>query len=336
MQQSYGDTRVINWQHAFCGEKAAEKFQGDWFPEQTLNVIEKEGRALVGPITAPIGYGFKSLNVALRHELGLKHSYTRFQTAKANDIYILRDNSEDLPIKLEWQSDSADGSLLSQFLNDELGVNKVAFDSDNAIALKYVSKQSAVALIKAALKLSNERKIAKIVYVHHAHVLPLTEGSMARWIIDYLRNEYQFQSTQLPPFKLPNTQFETCSLLQFFSSKHQFEQDVIVLTGNYIAAIISDFYTGSLSLINKVSQTNFNSDSAIFDPKHGPLHSLAKTDAITPEAMLSAVVSLLYFLQCEKAAVALNHAILRVKKRLNDESISFKRFQKELANELSG
>ena len=330
MQKCYSGERTIEWQALLCGEKAAEVYQGDWFPEQTLNMIELRQCALIGPITAPIGYGFKSLNVALRHELGLTTSYTRYQTDSESDIYVIRDNSEDLPVKLEWQTDSFDGELLANFLKDELGVNKIPLAEKSVMALKYLSKARSEKLLSSAIELAKSRKIKNVVIIHHANSLPISEGSFVRWALASVSNKEDGQQNVTPPIHLDNIQVDVCSLLQFFSHQHHLKQDTIYVCANYLATIINEFFTGSLGLINKVSQTNFGNNIRIFEPKHGPLHGLVGSDEITPIALLNAIISLLYHLDCDLAARTLAKAVFEVEKSLKDKAISFKQFQETL------
>lgn len=335
MAKCYNGSRKIQWQAVLCGEKAAQAYQGDWFPEQTLNIIEQQKCALIGPITAPIGYGFKSLNVALRHELGLKTSYTRYQTVNGNDIYVIRDNSEDLPVKLEWQTDSFDGKLLATFLKDELGVNKVPLDESSVMALKYISKIGVEKLLSSSIELAKSRNINNVVIVHHANSLPISEGSVVRWALGEMQKHDEGHDTDKLPRYVDNIKVDVCSLLQFFTQKNGITENTVFVSANYLATILNEFFTGSLGLINKVSQTNFGNDIAIFEPKHGPLHGLVGSDELTPVALLNAVISLLYYLNCTEAAKKLTKAVFEVEKSLKDKPISFKQFQETLKLSLS-
>lgn len=330
MLNCYQGNRKIEWLAVLCGEKAAFEYQGDWFPEHTLNTIEQQKCALIGPITAPIGYGFKSLNVALRHELGLKTSYTRYQTNNQNDIYVLRDNSEDLPVKLEWQTASFDGKLLANFLKDELGVNKVALAEQSVMALKYLSQNSTEQLLTSAIVLAKSRNVKKIIIVHHANSLPISEGSVVRWALASLNSQSANDDSETLPKYVDDIAIDVCSLLQFFSHQNTTTEDTIFVCANYLATILNEYFTGSLGLINKVSQTNYGNNICIVEPKHGPLHALVGQDEITPVALLNAVVSLFYHLKCDEAARCLSKALFEVEKSLKDKPISFKQFQETL------
>lgn len=331
LKKCYGEQRRIIWKAVLCGEKAAAQYQGDWFPEETLNVIEQYKCALIGPITAPIGYGFKSLNVALRHELGLRASYTRYVSHNGNSLYVLRDNSEDLPIKLEWQTDSFDGNLLATFLKEELGVNKVPLAEKSVMALKYISESGVDMLLSSATELAKSRNIKNITIVHHANSLPISEGSVVRWALSSIKRYSQNSDDDSLPKYVDDIAIDVCSLLQFFTQHRTEQGDTIYISANYLATILNEYFTGSLGQINKVSQTNFGNDICIFEPKHGPLHSLVGSDEITPVALINAVVSLFYHLGCLEAANYLTKGLFEAEKSLKDNTISFKQFQETLA-----
>lgn len=334
MSKCYGNKRLINWHRLYCGEKAAERFHGDWFPEQTINVIEQKKCALIGPITAPIGYGFKSLNVALRHQLGLRHSYSRYQNNTGQNHYILRDNTEDLPIDLSWHSDSDDGQHLANFMSAELGVNKVDFENQNVMAVKYVSKTSIEKLTDAAIKFAQDRHINHIIFVHHTDILPTSEGSMVRWMVEHLRTRLQLESSIVPPILIEGIEIEVCSLMQFFATKHTIQSDTLFISGNYIASIMNEYFTAAFGVKNKVSQTNYGNEISIFEPKHGPLHSLVNTDQINPTALLNAVVSLFQYLKCDDAALYLMDVIHTTEQQIKNKTVSFNTYQIELNKQL--
>jgi isocitrate dehydrogenase len=217
---------------------------------------------------------------------------------------------------------------------NELGVNKVDFDQPNVMAVKYVSKTSIETLTDAALKLAYARQIKNIIFVHHSDILPTSEGAMVRWMVEHIRNKFQIELPISGPIMIKDTRIEVCSLMQFFSNKHIIKEDTLFFSGNYIASIINQYFSAKFDVKNKISQTNFGNEISIFEPKHGPLHSLVDTDQINPTALLSAVVSLFHYLKCDDAALRLMQAIHTTEQETKNCAISFKQYQTELSKHL--
>ena len=122
IEHSYGPRRKIHWMQVYNGEQAAKLYDGDWFPQETINAVRECKIAIKGPLTTPLGGGFRSLNVALRHEMDL---YVNMRTIKGfsalpsplknpftTHITVLRDSSEDVYSGIEWQAVSVESCLL--------------------------------------------------------------------------------------------------------------------------------------------------------------------------------------------------------------------------------
>ena len=139
VEKAYNGDRKISWMEIYTGEKAAEMYDGDWFPAETLDAIKEFSVGIKGPLTTPVGGGFRSLNVALRQELDL---YTCLrpvrwfkgvpspvkEPAKTNMV-IFRENSEDIYAGIEWKAGTPEAKKIIDFLQNEMGVRKIRFPS---------------------------------------------------------------------------------------------------------------------------------------------------------------------------------------------------------------
>ena len=165
VEKAYSGQKQISWMEVFCGEKAADKYDGDWFPAETLEAIKDYAVSIKGPLTTPVGGGFRSLNVALRQELDLFvcQRPVRWFTGVPSpvkepnkvDMCIFRENSEDIYAGIEWRAGTEEAGKVIDFLQNEMGVKKIRFDENCGIGVKPVSKQGTKRLVtKAILSIS--------------------------------------------------------------------------------------------------------------------------------------------------------------------------------------
>ena len=138
--KAYGGEKSISWMEIYTGEKAAELYEGDWFPEETLDAIKAYSVAIKGPLTTPVGGGFRSLNVALRQELDL---YTCLRPVRWFEgvpspvknpqdcnMVIFRENSEDIYAGIEYQAGTEEAQKVVDFIIKEMGATKIRFPQD--------------------------------------------------------------------------------------------------------------------------------------------------------------------------------------------------------------
>ena len=141
----------------YCGEKAAELYEGDWFPAETLEAVKEYVVSIKGPLTTPVGGGFRSLNVALRQELDLfvcQRPVRWFEGVPSPvkephkvDMCIFRENSEDIYAGIEWKGASDGAKQLIDFLKNEMGVSKIRFEDNCGICVKPISEDGTKRLV---------------------------------------------------------------------------------------------------------------------------------------------------------------------------------------------
>ena len=145
--KAYRGKRGIVWMEVYCGEKA-NKVYGEYMPEETLEALRDYVVSIKGPLTTPVGGGFRSLNVALRQELDLYVCVrpvrwfdgvpSPVSKPELTDMIIFRENSEDIYAGIEWKANSDDAKKVIKFLKDEMGVSKIRFTEDCGIGIKPV------------------------------------------------------------------------------------------------------------------------------------------------------------------------------------------------------
>ncbi|MTD42168.1 NADP-dependent isocitrate dehydrogenase [Erwinia sp. CPCC 100877] len=190
VQKAYQGKRAVVWQEVLAGEKAFNA-TGDWLPQETLSTIKSHLVAIKGPLTTPIGEGFRSLNVALRQELDLYICYrpvryfdgvpSPLKHPEKTDMYIFRENTEDIYAGIEFPAESPEAEQLIAYLKTAFGVDKIRFPKTSAVGIKPVSKEGTERLVRGAIEhaLKNQRK--SVTLVHKGNIMKFTEGGFKKW-----------------------------------------------------------------------------------------------------------------------------------------------------------
>ena len=190
VEKAYQGRRKIMWHEVLAGEKAFN-LTGEWLPQQTLDVIRDCIIAIKGPLTTPVGGGIRSLNVALRQELDLYVCLrpvryfpgvpSPLKRPEDTDMVIFRENTEDIYAGIEYPQGSPEVKKLIEFLQKELGVNKIRFPESSGIGIKPVSETGSKRLIRAAIKYALENKRSSVTLVHKGNIMKYTEGAFNNW-----------------------------------------------------------------------------------------------------------------------------------------------------------
>lgn len=202
VSKAYRGERKIEWLEVFAGEKAFKK-TGNWLPDETLEAFKKHKIGIKGPLTTPIGGGIRSLNVALRQILDLYvclRPVRWFQGVpspvkhpEAVDMVIFRENTEDIYAGIEYAAQSPEAQKLIQFLQTEMGVNKIRFPETSAIGIKPVSKQGTERLVKSAIEYALREKRKSVTLVHKGNIMKFTEGGFRDWGYALAKRDFRDQ-----------------------------------------------------------------------------------------------------------------------------------------------
>ena len=179
----------ISWMEVYAGEKAAGVYAGDYMPEETFEAFREYKVGIKGPLTTPVGGGFRSLNVTLRQVLDL-YSCVRpvrwfrgvpspVKHPEDVDVVIFRENTEDTYAGIEFESGTAENKKLAAFLRDELGATN--FFEDAGLGIKPISPFGSKRLIRAAIKYAIERGRESVTLVHKGNIQKFTEGAFQKW-----------------------------------------------------------------------------------------------------------------------------------------------------------
>src|ERR1700722_9066888 len=204
VEHAYGSKRRVAWFEVFAGEKAFNAFK-EWLPNDTVDAIRDFRVAIKGPLTTPVGGGIRSLNVALRQLLDL-YSCERpvryfagvrspVREQEKMDVFIFRENTEDVYIGIEWKSGSPEAKKLLEFLNNEMlkgGKKQIRWDS--GVGIKPISPTGTKRLVRRAIKYALANKRKSVTLVHKGNIQKFTEGGFRDWGYELAQEEFRAET----------------------------------------------------------------------------------------------------------------------------------------------
>jgi isocitrate dehydrogenase (NAD+) len=291
------------WDIGIIGAKALE-IEGIPLPESVLESIRKNKIALKGPVTTPIGTGFRSVNVALRKSLDLfacvrpcKYYRGAPTFYKNVDIVIIRENTEDLYAGIEFAVDTPEADRLIDFIENETGK---AIRRDSGISIKTISETASRRIVKYAFEYARENNRKKVTAVHKSNILKFSDGLFLA-IAKEVAREY------------PDIEFEDVLIdalcMRLVKNPQLF--DVLVLPNLY-GDIVSDLCAGLVGGLGLAPGANIGEGVAIFEPTHGSAPKYQGQNKVNPMAMMLSAVMMLRYLGQPVIAGRLEKAIADV------------------------
>jgi isocitrate dehydrogenase (NAD+) len=268
---------TFNWHVQEAGLAVYER-EGTILPERVIDSIRQTKICLKGPITTPIGKGFRSANVALRKRLDLyanirpAKSFPGLRSRYSNvDLVIVRENTEDLYAGIEFGRNTPDLSELVEWI-DERAHTHLSIDA--AISIKYISYAASRRIIKFAFDYAVANKRRKVTAVHKANIMRLSDGLFLN-VAQEVAREY------------PQIQFEDRIVdnmcMQLVQKPELY--DVLVLPNLY-GDILSDLSAGLIGGLGVAPGANIGSEYAVFEPVHGSAPKYAGQNKVNPMAMM--------------------------------------------------
>ncbi|MEM8594807.1 MAG: NADP-dependent isocitrate dehydrogenase, partial [Pseudomonadota bacterium] len=320
VKKAYNGDKQISWMEVYTGEKAAELYEGDWFPAETLEAIKEYVVGIKGPLTTPVGGGFRSLNVALRQQMDLficQRPVRWFEGVPSPvkepnlvDMVIFRENSEDIYAGIEWKASTAEADQVIKFLREEMGVEKIRFPQNCGIGVKPVSEQGTKRIVKAALQYAIDQNRDSVTIVHKGNIMKFTEGAFKDWGYECVKEEFGGELLDGGPwmtFKNPNNGKDIVvkdviadAMLQQILLRPA-EYDVIVtlnLNGDYI----SDALAAQVGGIGIAPGANLSNDIALFEATHGTAPKYAGQDKVNPGSLILSAEMMLRHMGWQEAA----------------------------------
>lgn len=317
VEKAYGGERRIEWKALLAGEEAF-KACGTYLPEETMEAFRHYGMGIKGPLTTPVGGGFRSLNVTLRQELDLyvclrpvrwfKGVASPVKHPERVDMTIFRENTEDIYAGIEWLQGTPEAERFYRFLHDEMGVEKVRFPQTSSFGVKPVSVEGTERLVRAACRYALATGRKKVTLVHKGNIMKHTEGGFKKW--GYALAEREF-AEELAAGQLVMDDCIADAFLQNALIKP--EAYSVVATLNLNGDYISDMLAAQVGGIGISPGANINYDTrrAIFEATHGTAPDIAGKNMANPCSLILSAVMMLEFMEWDEAARSIVEALER-------------------------
>lgn len=320
VEKAYGGEKRIAWMEIYTGEKAAELYEGDWFPQETLDAIKSYLVAIKGPLTTPVGGGFRSLNVALRQELDL---YTCLRPVRwfegvpspvkspgDTNMVIFRENSEDIYAGIEFQAGSPEADKVVDFLITEMGATKIRFPQNVGIGIKPVSVEGTKRLVRKALQYAIDQELPSVTLVHKGNIMKFTEGGFRDWGYELAMEEFGGELLDGGPWvkiKNPNTGDDIivkdviadAMLQQVLLRPKEYS---VIATLNLNGDYLSDALAAQVGGIGIAPGANLSDDIALFEATHGTAPKYTGQDKVNPGSLILSAEMMLRHLGWNEAA----------------------------------
>jgi len=293
----------FQWDTVIIGGQAQEKF-GTPLPDQALQSIRKNKVAIKGPVTTPIGTGFRSVNVALRQTLDLYACLRPYKVYpgittpfKGVDIVVVRENTEDLYAGIEF---ARDGSGTRQLLDLVLEATGKEIRQDSAVSLKVISQTASQRIVKFAFEYARQNGRKKVTAVHKANILKFSDGLFLDTAREVAKEYGDIEFGDM---------LVDATCMELVRKPHIF--DVLVLPNLY-GDIISDLCAGLVGSMGVAPGANIGDDAAIFEPTHGSAPKYAGQNKANPVATMLSGVMMLRHLGEKDSADRMERAIAEV------------------------
>ena len=305
VNKAYSGSRRIHWSEVLAGEKAFNA-TGEWLPDQTLESMKHGLVSIKGPLTTPVGGGIRSLNVALRQQLDLfacvrpvrwyAGTPSPVRDPGAVDMIIFRENSEDVYAGIEWESGSEEVAKVIQFLQNEMGVEKIRFPDTSGIGIKPISVEGTARIVRAAITYAIDNDKDSVTLVHKGNIMKFTEGGFRDWGYQLAKDEFGAVELDGGPwctFTNPKTGntiiikdvIADAMLQQVLTRPREYG---VLATMNLNGDYISDALAAQVGGIGIAPGANINYDTgiSIFEATHGTAPKYAGQDKVNPGSLI--------------------------------------------------
>ncbi len=305
VSKAYDGEKQIHWTEVLAGEKAFNS-TGEWLPEETLDAMRNGLVSIKGPLTTPVGGGIRSLNVALRQKLDLfacvrpvrwySGTPSPVKDPAAVDMIIFRENSEDVYAGIEWESGSPEVAKVIDFLQNEMGVEKIRFPETSGIGIKPISIEGTGRIVRAAIKYAIANDKASVTLVHKGNIMKFTEGGFRDWGYQLAKDEFGAQEIDGGPWcSMTNPETGNEIIIKDVIADAMLQQVLtrpreygVLTTMNLNGDYISDALAAQVGGIGIAPGANINYDSgiAIFEATHGTAPKYTGQDKVNPGSLI--------------------------------------------------
>jgi len=340
VKKCYGGKKRVEWMEILAGEKAF-KAKGDYAPEETIETIREYRVGIKGPLTTPVGGGFRSINVLLRQRLDL-YSCIRpvkyisgipspMKHPEKVDMVVFRENTEDVYAGIEWRAGSKEAKRVQEFLEKEMGVK---IRDESGIGIKPISRFGTKRHVRRAIRYAILHGRKSVTLVHKGNIMKFTEGAFRDWGYELAKEEFGDKivlESELGEGKVPSGKI----VIKDRIADAMFQQillrpddyDVLAmpnLNGDYM----SDALAAQVGGLGMAPGANVGDEAAVFEATHGTAPKYADQDMINPGSLILSGVMMFDYLGWSEVARRILEAM--------QKTISQKVVTYDLARQMEG
>lgn len=318
VEKAYGGRRKIAWMEIYCGEKAASVYGGNYMPEETFDALREFKVGIKGPLTTPVGEGFRSLNVTLRQVLDLyacvrpvrwyRGVPSPVRHPEEVDVVIFRENTEDVYAGIEYEAGTPENEKIARFLREEMGAT---FFEGAGIGIKPISAFGTKRLVRSAIKYAIERNRKSVTLVHKGNIQKFTEGAFMKWGYEVAAEEFAEQTISWADVeknhggKVPAGKILIQDVIADISFQKMLlrpsEFDVLA-TPNLNGDYLSDAIAAEVGGVGIAPGANIGDEVALFEATHGTAPKYTNLDKVNPGSLLFSGVMMLEYMGWNEAA----------------------------------
>jgi isocitrate dehydrogenase len=335
VEKCFHGEKKICWMEVLAGEKANQEV-GEWLPTQTIDVLREYKVALKGPLTTPVGGGFRSLNVAIRQFLDLYAAVrpTRYfngvpspvkHPEKVN-VVVFRENTEDVYAGFEWAASTPECKKLIDFLRETMGVE---IRKDSGIGIKPISIFGTKRLVRMAIRYAVQHRLPSVTLVHKGNIMKFTEGAFRDWGYEVAREE--FGEDTLTEEELFSRHAGTAPsnevVIKDRIADAMFQQVLlrpaeysVLAMPNLNGDYMSDALAAQVGGLGLSPSANIGSEVAVFEATHGTAPKYAGKDMVNPSSLILSGVMMLEHFGWQEAGERIVHAL---EKTIQNKTVTY-------------
>ncbi len=323
LEIAYNGDKNIVWEKVLAGEEAMET-TGKHLPQESLDQLKKCIVSIKGPLTTPIGQGFRSLNVTLRQYFDL---YANIRPVKffpgvpspvkapeKMNMVVFRENTEDLYAGIEWKYDSPEAHMVRKFLSDNF---EISLTDDTGIGIKPISRFKSQRLVRKSIEYAVKNKRRSVTLVHKGNIMKYTEGAFKEWGYELAASDFKDSTVTEEEYNKSPDSYEGKVIVKDRIADNMFQQILtrtedydVIATTNLNGDYISDALAAQVGGLGLAPGGNVGDVYAIFEAVHGTAPKYAGLDVANPTSLMLSGEMMLRHLGWFEAAGILESAIM--------------------------
>jgi isocitrate dehydrogenase len=335
VEKTFKGKKKIAWMDVYAGEKAYELYK-EWLPKETIDAIRDYIVALKGPLTTPVGGGFRSLNVSLRQILNLYACVRPVRYFKGvgspvvhperMNVIIFRENTEDVYAGIEWKKGTKEVKKVIDWLNKNMNLH---IRADSGVGIKPISVTGTKRLVRKAINYAIDKKLPSVTLVHKGNIMKYTEGAFRDWGYQVATTEFRDKvvtedelwskyNGKMPKGKILIKDRIADSMFQQVLTRS--DEYSVVATPNLNGDYLSDACAAQVGGLGMAPGANIGDYIGLFEATHGTAPKYADKDVINPGSLILSAVMMLDYLGWGKAGEMIEKAL---EKTINKKTVTY-------------